>query len=268
MKISDDAALVIKTNMLKILLYILFLLIILVISYETAYPQCVREITPADSWQIAYRERKGDKRCEGFYRSEVAGRGGIEVVGLVKGRFAFEPDKKEVIEVSSPFVKNKPIYVCALGIPIKTYYRMDAKIDPGQKLRWPAADVICPQNLDARIIGIFGWIGTGAKKTYIPVSTRAKMKPAVKDDKIRLYLRPSNDVEGVKWRFCDVFNDSCSDFGKWKKPRKSYYRAGQPICILLPSGKTEELCVKVSAKEKYSAACLEQTFRVIVREKG
>ncbi len=252
-----------KTRLCKCL----FLFLMLVIGYGTAHSQCIKGIIPVENEQIKYRMRHSDPRCEGLYQKPVSAIGSLEVVGLVKGKFRFKLHKDEVIEISSPFVRNQPVQVCALGIPVKTYYRMDAKIDKGMKLRWPAADVICSQKLYAGTIGIFGWIGTGTKITYTPVSVSAKLETAPKDDKINLYLRASTDVERVKWRSCDVVSGTCSGFGKWEEIRLPY-RTGEAVRITLPPSQAGELCVDVAAKEKNSARWLrKKDIRVIVKER-
>ncbi len=242
----------------------LLLSVIIFIGSETAYSQpCDNKIKPVDSYKIAYRNR--GNRCEGFYRSKVAAKS-IEIVGVVKGSFNFRLKKNEVLEISSTFIKDRPINVRAEGIPIKTYYRMDAIIAPGKILIWPIADVIYSQRLSTKKIGIYGWVVKEGEKIYVPVSVVAKMVSLHQDEKIRLYLRTSVDVESVKWRTSYVIGNACSQFGKWKNTSKPYYRTGQPIRITLLPGEKEKLCVEVAAKEKRGARWLKRSARVIVKE--
>ncbi len=249
------------------LLNCLLVLVLLAMGHETACSQiCNPDIKPVKDQIFGYRERNNDKRCEGFYQSPVAA-GSIEVVGLVKGKFRFKWDKEEIVEISSPLVGDRPVYVCAMGIPIKTYYRMDAQILPGKKLRWPVGDVICPQKLYPKIVGIFGWIGTEAEKTsYVPVrAVGTGMNSVPGDDRINLYLRTSVDVELVKWRHHSDMTDA-SRPGQWKDTDKSRYRSGSPIRIILPPSETGELYVEVAAKEKGSARWLKKNLRVLAKE--
>ena len=241
----------------------LFLLFPLIIGHEPAFSQlCDRDISPVENESIAYRQR--GNRCEGFYRSKVSA-GSIDIVGAVKGSLHFKLDENEVVEISSSVIKDQPINVRAIGIPIKTYYRMDAQILPGQKLIWPIADVIYPQKLSARKIGVFGWIENEKGKAYVPVMALAKMDSIAEDRKIRLYFRTSVDVECVKWRSSDVIDGACSSLGKWNNAGESYYRTGESICITLPPSEMAELCVEVAAKEKNTAHWLKRTVRVIVK---
>lgn len=246
---------------------ILFLMII--IGYNnTAYSQpCDPRIIPLENSRIRYQKR--GNRCEGFYRSDASVTK-IDIMSLVKGGFLFKSDKNEIVEIFSPVVKDKPVYVRAVGIPIKTYYRMDAKISQGQKLRWPIGDLIYPQKLSSKKIGVFGWIGKEAKKIYVPVRAAAKMDSSANDGKIRLCVRAPVNVEQVKWRSSHVTNGICSSPGKWNDPdirKRSFYRTGQPIRIILPSDETGELCVEISAKKQNSARWLNRSIRVMVRSK-
>lgn len=255
-----------KTSIKKIQRFnCLFLSLLLVMIYETAYSQpCNPEIKPVND-QIGYRERDNDKRCEGFYQSPVAA-GTIEVVGLVKGEFRFKWDKDEVVRISSPLVTDKPVYVRAMAVPIKTYYLMDTQILPGKELRWPVADVIFPQKLYSKKLSIFGWIGTGSEKEcYVPIRAAGKEMNAVSEnDSVNLYLRTSVDVELVKWRHCPDLPEN-SALGEWKDADRAYYRSGTPIHIPLPPSETEKLYVEVAAKEKGSVRWLKKNLRVLVK---
>lgn len=266
MKINTYIRKFIKINLSKDVFYkCLFFLFMVIFIPLTTYSQiCDPKIKPVSIWEIAYRQR-GD-RCEGFYRSQVSVRD-IDVVGLIKGNFSFALDKNEVVEISSPFVQDQSVNVRAMGIPIKTYYRMDAKILAGQKLIWPIADVIYPQQLSARRIGVFGWIGDEDNKIYVPLSTVSKVNPSITDDRrIRLYLRTSVNVENVKWRVSDVDNDLCSQFSEWQDTPQPSFRSGQPICITLPLRGSEQMCVEIVVQETNGAHWLRQIARVIVKK--
>lgn len=244
----------------------LFLLLFIFNGYDSAHSQsCDPTITSVDNYQLGYRSR--EDRCEGFYRSEVGARS-IEIVGLIKGNFGFKLDRKEVVEITSSVVTNSLINVRAVGIPIKTYYRMDAQITPSQKLVWPIGDVIYPQNLSSRKIGVFGWIEGQGHKTYVPISAEANLAPAVSDARIRLFVRTSVDVEVVKWRFSKVVNGDCVKFEKWNDTdsHKSLYRTGEPIRITLPSNLSGDLCFDIVAREKNRARWLKRSIRVIIEE--
>jgi len=239
---------------------ILILSFFLFIPCKAAYSQpCDPDISPVASPAVAYAPR--GNRCEGFYRSQVAAKN-IDVVGLTRGKFDFKWKKNEIIELSSPFVKSKPVHVRAVGIPVKTYYRMDSQIAPGKKLKWPIEDVIFPKKLYARKIGVFGWTGSEDEKLYVPLA-----KTGAENGNTNLYLRTSVDVDGVKWRYAHVIGGKCAPFGEWQDAPKKRYRSGKPVHIVLPPGKGDMLDVEVAAMEKGTASWrLKRQIRVTLKE--
>ncbi len=249
---------------------LLFLIMMIAFGNKTAYSQCDPEIIPVENREIAYQKRSNDERCEGFYSQKVAA-AALELVGAVKGDFRFKSDRNEVIELSSPVVSDETVYVQAVGIPIKTYYRMDARIFPGKKLRWPIGDVLCggqscEQSLSERKIAVIGWIESKNGKVYAPIRAVSKLNPCADNDSISLCFRTSVDVETVKWRTAGGIGRDCASPGDWKETRKSDYRSGQPIFITLPPVKDKILCVEVAAKERNSAGWLIKHIQVRIGE--
>jgi len=210
---------------------------------------------------VQYRER--GNRCEGFYRAKVASET-IEIVGVTEGKFLFTPDIDTVIEVSSPIVTDQAAHVCAVGIPLRAYYRMDAVIEPGQTLNWPLGDVIYPAGFLAGEIGLFGWIGE-TERIYLPVLAVMPGNPVPVESVIQLCLRTSANVEFVQWRFAEIENGSRSELSGWIDAEPSTYLAGKPISIILPSSKTGKLYVEVAARDKKRPdRWLQKALRVIV----
>ena len=140
----------------------IFLLVFPIVFGESLYAQCDKSLKPVESYSIQYRPRS-DNRCEGFYESAVSS-GSLNIVGVTQGKFKFRRDPKEKLKVSSPTVKNV-VNVRAVGIPLKTYYRMDAQISPNGNLEWPVGDVLYPQELTYKKIGVFGWTGSESGKS-------------------------------------------------------------------------------------------------------
>jgi len=240
-----------------------FLLCVLILGMaQLGYCQpCDSELTPVENSEIQYKYRQN--RCEGFYNSKVSA-GGIEVVCLIKGEFHFNLEKNEMVEISSPFVRKQPVRVRAVGIPLKTYYRMDAEIAPGAVFSLPVGEILYPQKLSDEKIGIFGWLEQGTDKIYVPVASSAKLGKNPNNDKIMLYLRTSTDVENVKWRTAAMLKGICATPDEWKDTQKPSYRSGQAIPIALPEAKA--LCVEVAAKEKNSALWLKRNIRLLLKD--
>jgi hypothetical protein len=257
------------------------LLVCSIIFAELLYAEC-DDIRPVESYRIKYRERGGN-RCEGFYESDVSS-GSLNVVGVVLEKFKSRFREKEKLTVSSPMLKER-INIRAVGIPLKTYYRMDAEIGPNQRLEWPVDDVLRPQGLGHKDIGIFGWIRDKGEKMYIPVRVVSSILPDQESDSIYgiphtalkvvytflqdipgkreqnsgkckagnegcpiyVFLRASLDVMNVRWRFADLAEDrTCKKSGEWIKPEKSRYYSGERIIVSRGSAK-KPFCITVRA---------------------
>ncbi|MDM8521931.1 hypothetical protein QUF80_01025 [Desulfococcaceae bacterium HSG8] len=262
MKTNNYIRLIGKGRSMNLFFKSLLLFFLLIIHSETSYSDCCDPQIKSDGFYnrfLKYKCRDGN-RCEGFYRDKVSTKNNIiSVIGLIKGNFYFEMDKNEIIEVSSPLVKNKTVHVRAVGIPPETFYRMDATIHSGQKLSWPVKDVIIrsERELSYQKISVLGWIKKETETIYVPVSTASKMEPMPNDITIRLYLRTYIGVDNVIWRYSAINNNRPSKPCPWIKADKSHYDAGEPILIVLPSDQpSEELQIEVSAKEENRAAWL------------
>ncbi len=232
-------------------------------GYKKAFsgPCDPRILDQALEGEMGYKKR-GDL-CEGFYRSKVS-TPPIALVAAIQGQWRFKPDKEEVLIIDSPLVTDQAVQVRAVGIPLRTYYRMDGQIGPGQKLRWPLADVIWRQRLSSGKIGLYGWIGREADKTYVPLRVVPSRHSLAKDKAIRLIFRASLDVESVKWRLSGIKAGFTSRPGPWQDASRYGYRRGRPIPVLLPPGKQGVLVVDVAAKESRQGRWVKCRVRVRV----
>jgi len=88
---------------------------------------CDSNIQSIDNDYLKYQKRSED-RGEGFYRAEVS-LGAASVVGLIYGKFYFGHKNGETLRVTSPFIRTHSIFVRSVGIPLKTYYRMDGYLN-------------------------------------------------------------------------------------------------------------------------------------------
>lgn len=172
-------------------------------------------------------------------------------MGLTDGAFRFALDAREIIDLSAPLSRNQPVAIRAVGVPLKTYYRLDALLQPGETLSWPVNAVLLPQAIASSKIGVFGWIGAEQQKTYIPVRAAAALQPGVDDGQIRLSLRASAAISHVRWRTGDIVNGVSSGLSAWQAAPKATYRPGEPIVILLPDSVSGELYVEVAAQNQH-----------------
>lgn len=238
--------------------------VILLMAQAALAQECDPSLQPSADKSVQYRPRKG--RCEGLYEAFAKGRGlsGLEVVGLTVGVFQFELDKKEVIEISSPIVTDEPVNVRSVGIPLRTYFRLDAQLEPGKTLLWPVADVLLSAQLYAAQIGVYGWLGKdNREEVLVPVSAFGQSVGAAKDSTIRLLLRASDDVDRVQWRSAEAVDGACETLpSEYVRLPQSSFFSGQPITIDLPSNGSRELCVDVAASS--SSGWLKRLVRVRV----
>ncbi|MCK4761289.1 MAG: hypothetical protein KAW12_03755 [Candidatus Aminicenantes bacterium] len=226
---------------------------------------CDDKITPIKNQKLKYQKRDKN-RCEGFYSSLVSA-DFMGVVGVTKGDFFFETKEDEILELTSPVVNDRPIYIRAVGVKLKVYYRMDGNLDAGQTFTWPLGDVVFLRKLSSKDICVFGWIGNEMDKIYIPLIVASKLAPVTNDGKIRLYLRTTVDVKNVLWRAARTYGSLRET--SWEDAPESSYRAGKLIKIILPAKGTEELCVEVAARNQKTAKWLKKkNIRVIVGGSG
>jgi hypothetical protein len=215
-------------------------------------------------WELRYCER--GNRCEGFYVAHPVGKF-LEVVGVIAGRFHFTFNEEEVLNISSPVILDHLIQVRAVGLPPKTYYRMDAQLEPGQTLTWPVRDVIYPRKLSYNEIGVFGWIGEETEQTYVPITIVPTIVPVENDEKIRLYLRTTGDVLGkAMWRSSDEVDGECSGLNEstWNNISISSEQPWQLFQFSLPSSETGILCVEIMAESRRTGEWGRRNIRVIV----
>jgi len=217
---------------------------------------CDSTLNPVTNELLAYRQRDNDKICEGFYRSKVSV-DNLDVVGLSLDRLRFDSSQSRPLRISAPFINNQIVKVRAVGIPLKTYYRLDAQLAPGETLLWHLQDVLARKKIRGSKIGLYGQLAEDPE-VYVPLA----IDDQVTGD-IVLTLRASIDIANVSWRSADFRKGRCTKPNAWQdlsSPRG--FRGGQGIDISLPSGKNRQLCVEVAAKPKKSSDWLKKAIRV------
>jgi len=232
-------------------LYLILALLIIVPRHVLSQPAVCdpKLLTSGAKESLSYQLR--GERCEGVYTAEVAGES-LELVSLLQGKFQFDLQPDVVLEVSAAKAVQGPVYVRAVALPPKTYYRMDSQISSDRAMLWPIKEVLVPTGLNSKDIGIFGWIGPENKKTFVPLKvTQRNISPqtqAGQEQTVFLTVRPSVDVESIYWRWSQVKDQECH-FGKWQNLSETPVNAGRRVPIALP-GQEGELCVEVKAKAK------------------
>ncbi len=226
---------------------------------------CDQALTPFPGSQLGYKSLAN--RCEGFYISKVSS-GSLEVVSLTRGRLNYEWRTNVILEVTAPSAADRPVNIRAVAIPLKTYYRMDSVLLPGQQITWPLKDILYPGKLTSDRIGIFGWIGEQQEKEFIPIRVRqiAPLKDQAKheEDVANLVVRSSVDVDSFLWRLSARDMSRCLAFGAWQKIAQAPRHAGAPVLIQLPESDISAagICVEVAAKERQSDNWLKLSLRI------
>jgi len=188
---------------------------------------------------------------------------GIELVSATIGKLAYDLSEKEIIAVTSP-LSNASIKVRATGIPLKTYYRMDAALSAGTPLLWPVKDILLRRKLDAGKVGLLGWQKTTSDLVYIPLLAKPKINNTTNDGNIWLILRSSIDVVHVQWRYGVVKNGKTEKLNKWIPCLPGLFKSGSPISVKLPPMEGRVIYMEVAAKDSSSDQWVKKNFRIIV----
>ena len=196
---------------------------------------------------LGYQVREPSVRCEGLYESAVRAVR-LEVVGLVMGTIMPDLAEHASVEIVGPDPANLPagvagpVWVRAVALPLKAYYRLDAVLDERSSLAWPIAEVVKPAGLGPEQIGLFGWVGAETAKTFVPVGVRVAGKGGGAED-LHLYIRVSSDAEKLFWRVREGGAES-----QWMPAAGGRVRAGQTVMVTLPAGPAAVIGVDVTAK--------------------
>jgi hypothetical protein len=180
-----------------------------------------------DAGPLGYRERSGDARCEGFYRSPVAGVG-LELFSLTAGTIDFQLRPTGTLYISAPDttpLKAAKFRIQARALPLSTYYRMDAIMESGTTFKWPMSS-LHPAKLTSELIGVAGWIDEGATTTYIPLAVSDGGPSSGNTVPLVAILRSTLDLEKLFWRRWPEGRNG--EATSWESAG-SAYRAGQAI---------------------------------------
>jgi len=204
-----------------------------------------------------YRIREKGVRCEGFFITDVASSGGLEPISLLRGHLNFQHDSAAALIITAPGISSltkEPVRVRAMSVPTDIHYRMDAAFQPRDSILWLLKDVIYGSGLTPDKIGVFGWIGNDAEKTYVPLRIHQRgVPPAGQGDSLVLAVR--------SWVYIDYLEFSLFEVGtgvieKRKKLIEQLVFPGEKIEIPIPDGHPAELLVTMRAKEYQRAGWL------------
>ena len=236
--------------------------ILLVVSVRAQDELCDPGLDPI-AGGLGYELRARNQRCEGLYESPVHAIG-LEVVSLLHGRLDFDPATARHLTVAVPdaaVIGQNQVNVRAVALPLKTYYRMDARIPAGGSMLWPVHDILAPASLGPDRLGVFGWIGSESDKTFVPVSVVAEDAAGfAAGARVELGLRAPTDLESLVWR---VSATHAEDRPPWTDAVPGPVRAGQIMRLILPDDVRGLVDVEFAAKRPNLDQWLTLTLHVM-----
>jgi hypothetical protein len=166
------------------------------------------------------------------------------------GRLRFDPASAAPAQVSAPG-QAAPVNIRAVAIPQKTYYRMDATLQPNAPFLWPLNEVLAPEGLTDDRIGVFGWKGAEENAILVPLRVVSQGAPSTSRAPI-LIVQASFDAQKVKWRWGAFSDGRCSALGAWQDAIRRPVTAGWPIAIDLSALPAGTHCFEAAAQSGMS----------------
>ena len=201
-------------------------------------PPCDPSLVSPAGDPLGYRLR-GD-RCEGRYAKDV-GNTTLTLGSLVASFAAIELASKRPLRVAwSPPPGSAPVWLRALGLKRRLYYRMDTRSPAGAAAyAWPT-DVLSGMAPAAGDIGVLAWvrqrIGAGEREVYLPVQVGYGDAAPVRATRYELVVVP-----GVQLAELLVAVNALADDGRTLRSvhaaeplQYGYYPAERGIAISLP----------------------------------
>jgi len=244
----------------------LLLCLFLVSSPVSAQKLPCLDLVPVDNPAITYKQR-GD-RCEGFYQSPVAAES-LTLVGLLYGRIEFDAKKNQGLHITIPQTIKQQVHIQAAGIPLKTYYRLDAWVQSGQKFTWPL-EIIGKMQVSPANIGLLG-MSVANSGVHVPLVLEDNFPPSAP---LNLTLRSSVDVSTVHWRMSCMDNEGqCGQPNNngnngWEQIKHDWgdrFVSGKGIVLSLPK-QQDNFCIEFAAQTVGSANWLKLTLKILLKE--
>lgn len=192
----------------------------------------------------AQQYKNRGNRCEGLYEADY-GTKALSLVSFTIGALEYPLQTGTTLELTVPG-QREVVRVRAVAKPPNIAYEMDALISPGSTLFWPVNDVLLQENLGAKEIGVYAWKEKSNRQVFAPVRI-VPSGSAHSDGRTVLSLRPSFDVQIMKWRWAEPNGELCKAAGKWADFAQVPVDAGQVLSISLPT-EVNLGCIDVAAR--------------------
>jgi hypothetical protein len=217
--------------------------LVLVSTALSAAQDPCQPLQVAGSSSLQYKNR--GNRCEGLYVQHI-GAQALAVVSLTLGEISYVLSASTKLSVSVPG-QNTAVSVRAIPKSSSLGYEMDAQAAAGAPLVWPVNDVLLPEHLSASQLGVYGWKNDGAAQVFMPVAVSTYgTAPSLSKD-VLLTVRPSFDVQTLKWRWSSVVGAACAAPGPWQNGTDQTIDGGQTVTIRLPPSPGRH-CIEFAAQ--------------------
>jgi hypothetical protein len=193
----------------------------------------------------AQQYKNRGNRCEGLYQADY-GTKALSLISFTIGALEYPLQTGTTLELTVPS-QSETVRVRAIAKPPNVAYEMDALLSSGSTLVWPVSDVLLPENLGAKQIGVFAWKEKSNRQVFAPVRIIPRGSAHSDGGTVLLSLRPSFDVQVMKWRWAEPNGELCKAAGKWADVAQVPVDAGQVVSISLPPAKNLG-CIDVAAR--------------------
>lgn len=207
-----------------------------------AQDQC-QPLQVAGNSSLQYKNR--GNRCEGLYVQHI-GAQALAIVSLTLGPISYVLSPSTRLSVSVPG-QNTAVSVRAIPKSSSLGYEMDAQASSNSPLVWPVDDVLLPEHLSSAQLGVYGLKKDGAVQVFLPVAVSTYGTSNSYSRDVFLTIRPSFDVQTLKWRWSSVAGDACAAPGPWQNGTDQTIDGGQTVTIRLPQSPGRH-CIEFAAQ--------------------
>jgi hypothetical protein len=195
--------------------------------------------------ELGYGPRSGPVRCEGLYRSLVAGE--IELLSFLVSPLSFDPQADKSVAIDVPKIAslgNASVAIVARALPLRVYYRMDASTKIGDTLTWPLATVVAPAGLDAADLGVIGFTQSTDGEVFIPLDVHVLGTTKGPNSRPTITFRAPMDLDLFEWKI-----DRPGVSPPWKKeePNRTI-RTGDAITFPIDGPTGQRITLEIAAK--------------------
>ena len=170
------------------------------IGYTQAVP-CDPEVTKLVDPTNPTKYQPRGSRCEGVYDPERSGNPPLALVSFTSRPGTFDPRREPNLFVRWAVLPNSTAHLRAYSLKSRTYYQMDAALEPGKlPFVWPL-DVVHDVGLKQREIAVVAWtsykVGPVVQQVYVPVVVASGSSSVPQGSSPRISLLPGRELNEI-----------------------------------------------------------------------